>query len=181
MGFNDIELAVRENIFDRTHFVIESACRVTPFSQPAHFVDSQVTAQWTQSILLQIEPIKNTDFTFDMGAGYSLERYTHAACYGEIVIHSIEPSVIFPMTFSYSRPNRYGYSQSFLQLDLEINASYFSRSTTIFHRLIAQAKDSSLSSLTLYGKEKISSYSPLDTDFESRYYQAGFVLEHRSY
>jgi hypothetical protein len=181
MGFDDMELAVRENLFDHTHFVIESSCRVTPFLRPMNFLDSQITAQWTQSVLLQIEPIHNTDFSFDLGAGYSLERYTHATRYGEVVMHTIEPSAIFPMTFSYSRPNRYGNSQSFLRLDLEINASSFSRSTTIFHRLLAHTDDINVSSLTLYGKEKISSYSPIDADFEVKYYQAGFILEHKSY
>jgi len=180
-GFDEIELAVRENLFDRTHFVIESSCRVTPFERPLHFLESQVTAQWSQAILLQIEPARYADFTLDIGAGYALERYTHASRYGEIVAHSIEPAVLFPMTFSYSRPNRYGYAQSFLKLEWEVNSFSFSRSTTFFHRLLAQSDNSNVSAFTIYGKEKVSSYSPLDTDFESKCYQMGFVLEYQSY
>ena len=180
-GLNEIELAVRENLFDRTHFVIESSCRVTPFARPLNFLESQVTAQWSQSILLQIEPTRYNDFTLDFGAGYALERYTHASRYGEIVAHSIEPAALFPMTFSYSRPNRYGYAQSFLKIEWEVNSFSFSRSTTFFHRLLAQSDEANVSAFTIYGKEKVSSYSPLDADFESKYYQMGFVLEHQSY
>jgi len=181
VGLQDIELAVRENLFDRTHFVIESSCRVTPFARPLDFLESQVTAQWSQSILLQIEPTHSLDFSLDIGAGYGLERYTHAAQYGEVLTHSIEPAVLFPITLFYNRPNRYGYAQSFFKLEWEVNSFSFSRSTTIFHRLLAHSQAKNVSAFTIYGKERISSYSPLDTDFESKYYQMGFMLEHQSY
>ncbi len=180
-NLKEIGLVVRENIFDRTHFVIESSCRVTPFERPLNFLDSQVTARWTQSILLQIEPAKHTDFVVDLGLGYSLERSTHSSRFGEILAHSIDPSILFPVTIAYNRPNFHGSVQSYIQLEWELNPYIFSRTTTLFHRLISNSTPYSESSFTLYGRKKISSLSPLDNDFEYKFHQIGFVLERTTY
>jgi hypothetical protein len=177
----EIGLVVQEKLFDRAHFVLESSCRVTPFERPLDFLESQVTARWTQSILLQIEPAKHTDFLVNAGLGYSLERATFSSCFGEILAHSLEPSLLLPLTVAYNRPNCYGSSSSYLQMEWGINPYVFSRTTTLFHRLLAHADRLSLSSFTLYGREKVASLSPLDTDFECKYYQMGFIMEHQAY
>ncbi len=177
----EIGLVVHEKLFERTHFVIESSCRVTPFERPLDFLDSQVTARWTQSILLQMEPAKHAGFMVNAGLGYSVERATLSSYFGEIVAYSLEPSLLLPLSIAYNRPNRYKSSSAYLQMEWEINPYIFSRTTTIFHRLLAHADRMSLSSLTLYGREKVSSLSPLDTNLEYKYYQIGFMLEHQSY
>ncbi len=177
----ELSLVVRENLFDRTHFVIESSCRVTPFERPLDFLDSQVTARWTQSVLLQIEPAKNSNFIIDLGLGYSLERSTHSTFFGEIVSNSIEPAILLPVSLAYGKSSSYGLSESYLQFEWEINPYIFSRTTTLFHRLVSLSTESSSSSLTLYGREKTSSFSPLDNDFYYKFHQVGFILEHQTY
>lgn len=182
--FKEIGLVVKESIFERAHVVIESSCQVlpSPFSTTDHDKTGyHAGAKWNQNLLIQMAPSKNGNLIVDAGIGYAIQRSSSLSLAGYGLEYHIEPSLVLPVTLSYNKPHAFGSSSSHLQFEWELNPYLFSRAITMMHRIASQTTPFSESYCTFFGTEKAYAFSPLDSDFISKQYQFGFVLERQSY
>ncbi|MBM4223113.1 MAG: hypothetical protein FJ161_04880 [Gammaproteobacteria bacterium] len=179
--FDEIALTAEKDIFDRTHVVIESSFRFSPFEHSNTNSQPQLTAQWSQCALVQMDYPKYGNFSMSMGFGYNLDRNIHSLDFGTHVWETVNPALILPLTIMFNQSNRHSTFKTVFSLDWEIGLDYYCRTNSILHRFqIETSKENSLDVL-LFTKRKSFYYDAYQASSFFHIHQIGFMLEHSSY
>ena len=177
----EVELNFRGHLFDKAHVLVLSSCRLKNLARPISFIDSQVTAEWNQSALLEFEPARTTDCQVYIGAGYSLKRYALSSHFGEHVYESISPSVLFPITISYARPHRHGSASTAFNMEYEFDGQSLIKNCAIFHNISYYEDKHKELHLFIYAKEMFFYQNIVDQEALAKAYLIGLNFEQRSF
>ncbi len=177
----EVALNFRGHLFEKTHVIVLSSCRINNFSQPLHFLDSQVTAEWNQTALLEFEPARTQDLQVYVGAGYSLKRYAFSSHFGERLFESISPSALLPITFAYSRENRFGSKNTFLKIEYEFDGEGVMKNSSLLHQIGWYKNVNHDFYCLLSLKEMLYYQNIIDQNSAFQAYQIGLSFEHRSH